>query len=148
MRMSIEVMAALAQNPHYGKIGAASEMLKKMVVEVQTIAQAASTIVISAVCISNALATCKLGNETASTTYALYRIAMTIPSNSIPALRKRQAKDLFDGLKAKHGKKDTIIKKLLGDSLHERLEKLLIGEVFQAVDFKKLQAATTVTSFG
>ena len=75
-------------------------------------------------------------------TYALYQLAQKIPAIGIVASRKQAAKDFqkqfFDKVPPnKDPQKE--LKRALGESLHERLLKLLNGKSFSVVDFKEEQ---------
>lgn len=127
----MQVVEALVQNAHYAKIGQAADMLKAMVQEAAKVMYASNVPHVPAETIKNATTIVKLANETVAVTFAVYRIGMTIPANTFVAVRKRQAKDLKDSLKAKHGKKDGVLKKLLGEGLSARLEQLEKGDEFE-----------------
>ena len=83
-----------------------------------------------------------LAKDTVVVTYALYRLLMTIPAQTVSALRVRATKELVTSLqdklaKQQHKKREQAVEKAIGKSLWARLQALAEGSEFPVLDFRK-----------
>ena len=148
-----KVIFGLCRNPDYGKISSATEMLRTMANCLRSLGDASGRTILEASKAKSIGATVALGNQTVVVTYALYRILMTIPGHSIPAVRIRLSKELLDSLQDKVAKKEKnpnkklkLVEKTIGKDLWGRLAKLKDGEAFEPMNFKHPQPAAVQAS--
>ncbi len=130
----VKVMAAMVTNSNYGKVAPILALLKTMTQHIASIADCSPGIV-PALGVSKAKSVASGASDYISATLAVYRIMSTLPAIEVPSQRKIEAKEHLASLKAKHGKDQKAISKVIGCSLYERLEKLMDGESFEPCQF-------------
>ena len=126
----------MCTNPQYVKLGVATETLGKILKEMQQVQPRGSNAFVEGKIVEDALKIHKLSCDTVSFTFALYRLAGTIPNSKIMAVRKRQASDFYENFKEKHGKSKDRVKRILGKDLQTRLDDLLQGKPCEPVQFQ------------
>ena len=129
-------MTSMCTNQQYVKLGVATETLGKILKEMQQVQPRGSNAFVEGKIVEDALKIHKLSCDTVSFTFALYRLAGTIPNSKIMAVRKRQASDFYENFKEKHGKSKDKVNRILGKDLQTRLDDLLQGKPCEPVQFQ------------
>ena len=130
---SPQVAKALILNPEYAKIAPGCNMLKTWIDHMESMQSAMPGHIFEAAEVKKVKDIVALGNETVTMTFAVYKLATTIPAMHIPAARRRAAAELQAEVKTKMLKQRHDVANLevmLGKSLHERLVALMQGEAF------------------
>ena len=128
----------MIKNASYAKIAPGCNLLKTWIDHMESMQSAMPGHIFEAAEIKKVKDIVALGNETVTTTFALYRLAFTIPAMLIPAARRRAAAELQAEMLQKKSKKkseDEEMQNMLGTSLHERLVALMKGEGFEPMSF-------------
>ena len=130
----MEVMTKLVTNPNYAKIRSGTNMLKDMVKHLEKISGVCTPCIELALLIKakSILASC---SDYTTVAFAVWRIMNTLPSTVVPAQRKIDAKEFKKELFGKHGKDDNRVKKVIGESLFNKMSTLIAGETFTPVQF-------------
>ena len=135
-------MLSLTCNEHYLRLAKAGAMLRELLAHARAVQNAGEIRIMSPEMEKNTKLTAAAAGEFVQLTYALYQLAQKIPAIAIVAARKKAAKDFqkqfFEKVPPnKDPQKE--LKRALGESLHERLLKLLDGKSFSVVGFKEEQ---------
>jgi hypothetical protein len=126
-------MTKLVTNPNYGKIRPGSVMLKDMVRHMEFLSACSSCVGLAPLIkAKSVLASC---SDYTTVAFAVWRIMNTLPSTVVPAQRKIDAKEFKKELFGKHGKDDNRVKKVIGESLFNKMSTLIAGETFTPVQF-------------
>ena len=129
----MEVMTALVTNPNYGKVRPGSAMLKDMVKHLEILGACAPCVGLAPLIKAKSiLASC---SDYTTVAFAVWRIMNTLPSMEVPAQRTIDAKEFKKELFAKHGKDDARVKKVIGESLFNKMSTLIAGGTFTPVQF-------------
>ena len=130
----MEVMTTLVTNPNFGKLRPSTSMLKDMVKHLDILSTCATCVTLAPLSEAKSiLASC---SDYTTVAFAVWRIMSTLPSMVVPAQRTIDAKEFKKELFAKHGKDDNRVKKVIGESLFNKMNTLIAGDTFTPVDFK------------
>ena len=129
----MEVMTTLVTNPNFGKFRPSSSMLKNMVKHLEILSACAPCVGLAPLIKAKSiLASC---SDYTTVSFAVWRIMNTLPSMEVPAQRTIDAKEFKKELLAKHCKDDNRVKKVIGESLFNKMNTLIAGDTFTPVHF-------------
>ena len=124
----LQVMKSLVANQNFPKLSAICIQVKAFVACIKDLMDAnTSVVIVGPDEMKNALTTLRLASETVSVTYAGFKLMQLIPSQAMPAQRKKLAKGVKQELLEKWHK-DSTIAKVMGSELASRLEELIAGQ--------------------
>ena len=134
-------MLSLVCNENYVKLALAGPMMRDFLAHARAIQNSWVVRIMTTEMEKNTKTTAAAG-ECVQLTYALYQLAQKIPAITIVAARKKAAKDFQKQFLEKVPLNKDLhkeLKRALGESLNERLLKLLDGKSFSVVDFEEEQ---------